>query len=267
MLRFVILLAMCLPLLSPAQITWTSTDSLAPGIEYCTFSGILDTSAQQIHLFRVDPEAYRLDLLYSDTTRYRTSDFVQNTDALLAINGGFFDMRDGGSVSYCEVDGLTMATTRNARARVDPTLSNLNAVIYTDTTQTVHLLPALRDRLYELSSAESDLLVTGPLLLYKDTLQKLGDNSFSSKRHPRTAIGFDGTSLHLLTVDGRQEKAAGMSLSELQQFMDDLGCHTAVNLDGGGSTTAWVKGRGVVNQPSDFFGEREVANIWIVRSK
>ena len=85
--------------------------------------------------------------------------------------------------------------------------------------------------------------MTGPLLLYKDSLSTLGKDSFTTKRHPRTAIGINDQYAYLLTVDGRQDTAAGMSLIELQDFMRQLGCTTAVNLDGGGKYDAWVRGK------------------------
>ena len=79
-----------------SQIQWTMADSLSPGLIHYTYTGTWDTSAQQIHLFEVALEDHRFDLLYSDTTRYRTSDFAKHTQALIAVNAGFFDMRDGG---------------------------------------------------------------------------------------------------------------------------------------------------------------------------
>lgn len=91
---------------------------------------------------------------------------------------------------------------------------------------------------------------------------------FSSTRHPRTAIGYsrDGKKLFLVTVDGRQPSfSIGMSLPELADFMVELGCYQALNLDGGGSTTM-VIGNKVVNSPSDPTGERAVANSLIVLS-
>jgi len=83
-------------------------------------------------------------------------------------------------------------------------------------------------------------------------------DSLSSPRHPRTAVGFNERKLYLVTVDGRQEASVGMSLSELTGLMRELGCTEALNLDGGGSTEMWVRGR-VVNRPSDG-KERPVAN-------
>jgi exopolysaccharide biosynthesis protein len=55
-----------------------------------------------------------------------------------------------------------------------------------------------------------------------------------------------------------------MSLPEVQSFLQDLGCIDAINLDGGGSTTLWINGKGVVNFPSDSTGERPVANAILI---
>lgn len=78
-------------------------------------------------------------------------------------------------------------------------------------------------------------------------------------RHPRTMLGVkpDGHVL-LVAVDGRQSASAGLSLQEAAQLMMSLGATNAMNLDGGGSTSAAVRGI-VVNSPSGG-KERPVAN-------
>jgi MYXO-CTERM domain-containing protein len=50
-----------------------------------------------------------------------------------------------------------------------------------------------------------------------------------------------------------------MTCKELATLMEGLGAHDALNFDGGGSTTMWIKGKGVVNHPSDG-AQRVVAN-------
>ena len=90
-------------------------------------------------------------------------------------------------------------------------------------------------------------------------------------RHPRTAAGVtvDGHTLILLAVDGRQPgHSVGVTLPELAGLMIELGANDAVNLDGGGSTSFYLRradGTVVTNQPSA--GQwRPVANhlgIWI----
>lgn len=77
-----------------------------------------------------------------------------------------------------------------------------------------------------------------------------------SERAPRTAAGLsaDGRTLHLLTVDGRQEASVGATLAELGRLVVELGIPQAVALDGGGSTQMVRRARGgslaVVNSPS-----------------
>lgn len=91
---------------------------------------------------------------------------------------------------------------------------------------------------------------------------------FASTRHPRTAIGFDeqNTRMYFIVVDGRQAGySVGMSLQELAEFMLELGCTQAINLDGGGSSTMVIRGE-VVNRPSDLAGERPVANALLLLS-
>lgn len=66
----------------------------------------------------------------------------------------------------------------------------------------------------------------------------------SNTLEPRTAIGFDkeGTKLILVAVDGRQPRySEGMNYDELIQVMVDQGAHSAINLDGGGSTALVVE--------------------------
>ncbi|MCP3681764.1 MAG: phosphodiester glycosidase family protein [bacterium] len=70
---------------------------------------------------------------------------------------------------------------------------------------------------------------------------KPGEFSHASNPNPRSALGIkaDGTTL-LVTVQGRGTNAAGMDLEQLAQLMVGLGCHWAINLDGGRSSRmAW----------------------------
>jgi hypothetical protein len=90
--------------------------------------------------------------------------------------------------------------------------------------------------------------------------------NFSTKRHPRTAVGYteDKQKVLLFVVDGRQPGySMGMTLPKLADYMLDWNVYQGVNLDGGGSTTMVVHG-GVVNKPSDAEGERAVANALMV---
>ncbi|MEA2551360.1 MAG: hypothetical protein QOE25_1129 [Actinomycetota bacterium] len=84
-------------------------------------------------------------------------------------------------------------------------------------------------------------------------------------RNPRTGVGFapDGR-VFMVTVDGRCSCSVGMTLVQFAKEFQSLGATWAINLDGGGGTTMWVKGMGVVNRPSDTTGERPVTTALVV---
>ena len=92
----------------------------------------------------------------------------------------------------------------------------------------------------------------------------------AEKQVARTALGLtSGGEVVVYTVD-KGNGSDGMTLPELAQRMKDLGCVTAVNLDGGGSTCVGVTQPGdtdftTVNSPSDG-KQRECANyLFFVR--
>ena len=80
-------------------------------------------------------------------------------------------------------------------------------------------------------------------------------------------IGEGGGAIWLITVDGRQpELSVGMNFIELQRLAARLGLESALNLDGGGSTTLVVKGA-IMNKPSDAAGPRPVSDAILVKSR
>ncbi len=82
-----------------------------------------------------------------------------------------------------------------------------------------------------------------------------------TRREPRTAIGQIGP-LHyvIIVADGRQDGySIGMTLPELQELFVRYGAHTAMNLDGGGSTELWLCGE-IINRPSGG-EERSLSDI------
>lgn len=102
--------------------------------------------------------------------------------------------------------------------------------------------------------------VGGGAVLVKEGKIPSGYSHNVSGRNPRSAVGLDksGTVITLVAVDGRRSNAKGMTQNELGQLMIDLGCYTALNFDGGGST-AMVVEQQVVNTPSDG-SQRKVTN-------
>ena len=107
--------------------------------------------------------------------------------------------------------------------------------------------------------------VGGGAVILKDGIVPTEFSHNISGRNPRSAVGIDksGTVITLVALDGRREDAKGMTQAELGYLMADLGCYTALNLDGGGSTLMAIdNGKGnkeVVNTPSDNY-YRSVTN-------
>ena len=96
----------------------------------------------------------------------------------------------------------------------------------------------------------------GPILVRDNQATQLNDTS----RHPRTAIGqLDDNRYVIVVAEGRMDGADGMTLGELQQLFLNLGCTTAYNLDGGGSSTLYFQGK-LINTPSDG-SERSVVDM------
>ena len=107
-----------------------------------------------------------------------------------------------------------------------------------------------------------DLLQAGPLLVAGgavvfDETDREGfsaaagqfDSDITEGRHPRAALGVSGEWLIAVACDGRRSNVdGGLTMPELADVMVGLGAETAINLDGGGSTTLVHRGH-LLNRP------------------
>jgi len=208
---------------------------------------------------------------YDSKELIKTSAFAQKYAALAALNGTFFDIKNGGSVDFLKVNDTIINQNREGKNRA---LHQKAAVTINNYTLDIKKWDGSAE--WENNLTDKNIMLSGPLLILNTENEKLDSVPFNKLRHPRSAIGIrPNGSVILLTVDGRQQNSAGMSLFELAKIMKWLGCTSAINLDGGGSTTLWVHGygeNGVVNYPSDnkkwdHEGERKVANVIFIKAK
>lgn len=84
--------------------------------------------------------------------------------------------------------------------------------------------------------------------------------------YPRTAIGIlkDKKTMVMVVTEGKQANSPGLNMTELAQYMQEIGCDSALAFDSGGSTTLIARYAGdkelsVVNTPSDG-QQRKIAN-------
>ena len=238
------------------------------------FNNNLFGSNQNVSILEIKQKRkLRLDLGYNAKKLITTSDFGESTNSLAALNGTFFDIANGGSVDFIKSDGTVINENRLGKngARSGHQTS---ALVFNNGKLSIAKFNG--DPSWENSLAGDDIMVTGPLLIIDQKDEKLDSNAFNKTRHPRTAVAVTKNNrVLLITVDGRNANSAGMSLFELSKLMRWLKSDDAINLDGGGSTTLWVKGHqgnGVVNYPSDnkkwdHEGERKVANVVLLKKK
>jgi exopolysaccharide biosynthesis protein len=170
------------------------------------------------------------------------SDFAKAVGAQIAINANFFSKTQSCGVTAGEgrlwtkvSEGcpMTMAFFRDGTAvifrgkvRTDGSLS-----------PSIGLVAAVsgRPRLIENSKPLSP------------------QESFTSARHPRTALGLKkDKTLVILVADGRRASALGFTGPEMSEIFLREGVVDAINLDGGGSTTLFIENEGgLQNQPSE----------------
>ncbi|SFU68230.1 Predicted protein [Porphyromonadaceae bacterium KHP3R9] len=128
--------------------------------------------------------------------------------------------------------------------------------------------PELKDQIKEAVGGRVWLVQDGGLV--KQTATEV---------EPRTTIGVseDGMKVYMMVVDGRNfHYSNGMSYEELGKCMKALGAYNAINLDGGGSSTFFIRRSAgfednrfeIRNWPTDNGGkERAVANGLLIISK
>jgi exopolysaccharide biosynthesis protein len=235
------------------------------------FKGNLFGSNQSIHILEIiKPKKIDFSIGYDAKILKQTSEFGREHHALAALNGTFFDTKNGGSVDLIKADRKIVQQNQLANGKRG--FHQKSALAISKGKLRVEKWDETSD--WENKLQADEIMVSGPLLLKNQTQGRLDSTSFNLTRHPRTAV-FIGQSgkIMLITVDGRHENAAGMSLFELQKIARWLSSKDAINLDGGGSTTLWIgnqPGIGVVNYPCDnrkwdHEGERKVANVLLVK--
>lgn len=252
-------------------------EKITSGVHLKTFwfNMSLFNSNQNVSILQIKQKrSLYFDLGYDPKILFKTSDFGKKNNALAALNGTFFDIANGGSVDYIRADGRVINENRFGKSGIR-SVHQESALVFNGGNLSIAKWNGKED--WEQSIEADDIMVSGPLLLLNQTVEKLDTaNAFNKTRHPRTAVAITKNKRVLLvTVDGRNENSKGMSLFELTKLMRWLNASDAINLDGGGSTALWINnylGTGLVNFPTDnrkwdHEGERKVANVVLLKKK
>lgn len=234
-------------------------------------------SNQNIHYLKIKNKrrGWLFQLVSAGDSLVHTSDLALKSGAAAAVNGSFFDVKNGGAVDFIKINGQVLDSSQlDAKGRL--TFHQKSAIVIHNNKVSIARQTDSLDAKWAEKIIGDNVLVTGPLLLWQGDSVPLSKIAFNDNRHPRTCACLTAKNeLILLTADGRTAQAQGLNLRELTFLMKSLGCREAVNLDGGGSTTMYISGQpanSVVNMPCDnklfdHEGERKVSNILVLKKK
>lgn len=196
---------------------------LAPGLNYTTLSpSFADLSDGVIHVFRIDLKRYHFQ---SAKTRAQNNDYetikevAKNHQAILAVNGGFFSPQ------------LQPLGLRINNSKVVSPFKPISwwGVFYIAKGKP-HIVAA---RNYRYSKNISFAIQSGPRLISNGRLLPLKPGVAQ-----RSAIGILPSNQVIILVTQNMR----VTTTQLAQFMkNNLGCISAINLDGGSSTQLFAK--------------------------
>lgn len=174
-----------------------------------------------------------------------TTQFLDEFDLQLAINGDFFEPwysnfpdiwnyypKEGDPVNvsgFAASEGVIYAEPAIWTPHIKLFISEDNHVFFNGMPRTVY------------NAISGDIFV----LWRGEKKTRWLTRDYHLEPNPRTAIGLDqtGRKMILMLVDGRQPNySEGVSIDELADLMLEYGAYSAINLDGGGSTTLVVAG-------------------------
>lgn len=216
-----------------------------------------------------DTRVYIADVVISDPSKLKsglaqsmfgrnitqtTSEIAESTGAILAINGDYYGFRDKG---YVLRNGYLYRDT--------PSKNSEDLVIYEDgTMEIINESEVSAKELQEKGATQ--IYSFGPGLISNGEISVDSDDEVGRAKedNPRTAIGMIDKGHYVFVVsDGRTDESEGLSIRQLAEVMQDLGCTVAYNLDGGGSSTMYFNGE-VINNPTsngNKIKERSVSDI------
>lgn len=215
-----------------------------------------DPRLMVIHIVTIDLKADGLSSLVTpgdpDASRpleaKTTSEFLEDHNLQIAINGdAFTPWFDLGPLGYSPQDGERVTPLGFAASRGTTYAQD------TDEQPTLYLYQSNKASINGLDGRIFNAVSGYQLLIWNgDIVEGLNSNDLE----PRTAVGLNraGRQLVIVVIDGRQPGySEGATLAELAQILKDQKAFSAMNMDGGGSSTLVMQGENgepvVLNSP------------------
>lgn len=229
----------------------TEWEPIEEGLSYTTIHLPEMNAWATIHAYRINLARWPLDLALAkdfNRTSMTANQFIESTQAILAVNGGFFDQS---------------SSPLGLRIRQQKTLQPLKKISWWGVFSIRQNQPMIQSLSEYQKSAAPDLAVqAGPRLVVHGALVK----QLKAGLAERTGIGINAKQEVIIAVT----ESTPMSLDDFAKVFqksesaDGLGCTMALNLDGGGSTQLYgpLPQQGTLNLP----GYSQVSDAIIIRS-
>ncbi len=175
------------------------------------------------------------------------SALAMRSNAILALTGDYSHLFSKGLVV---VNGEVLRKTANALR--DNCLISPDGSMLTYKRGKMDVKQVVKEEIWQ-------SFLFGPALLKADGSPYEKFNSNIGVANPRSVIGYFAPGhFCFVLVEGRQTNQKGLALVPLSNFMYELGCVAAYNLDGGQSAMLWFNGK-IISNP--YKGGRALADI------
>ena len=253
-----------------ATYNWT-IHTVKPGFSYKTgqFS-LFGSITRRIHVLDVTLDANNILGLGFTTNNKPTVDMCMDYDGVAGINAGYFPMSGATDKDpYIRING---ATVQVGHTKVSPLFTNA-ALLINDNIASIRKFTENVTNLNEMAAAipvsqANNVIVCGPMLITNGKLESLDmSRSHNSSSTARTGLGVtaDGKRLFMVVVDYNQG-ATGVQTPQLAKILQALGAFNAMNFDGGGSSTMFVKDQGDNGRVSiNTYSQRAVRSVIYVK--
>lgn len=258
---------------------------------------LIEKNGHQIHLLEIDPKRYKIIVATHQNGLVRDTVFslVTHYGALAGINGGFFKI-DNSQVSpagVLKIKGQWIGLASYPRAAIGWNDDNnqilvdriLTKVSHPKSKRVVNVFPQVdrsnfskkRWEQFENIVGGTPLLIKNGKVFDKHAIEKTG-KSFLDERHARTAVCIKNNHNWIFLVASHTKEpnrpyaeiVEGLTIPELTQFLKQLGCRDAINLDGGGSSTLVMNDKVMNKQAGDmddithFYHQRPVLDAILI---
>ena len=255
-----------------ATYAWT-THTVKPGVIYKSGElSLFGTAQRKVFILDVTLNSSNTLGIGFSTTNVATTTMNKNYNAVAGINAGYFQL--SGSTPkdpYIRING---ATVQAGTASTSAIFTNSALIIHNNEAKVkkfTEFITTLNQTAAAIPVADAEnIIVSGPMLITGGVLETVDmNNSHNTSKTARTGLGVsaDGKRVFMVVVDS-YSPFTGVSTPELAKILQALGAVDAMNFDGGGSSTMYVKDQGDngrVNLPYGTPGQRAVASIIYVK--